>query len=212
VDNAGHLFIADAGAGDERIREVTLATGTIATVAGCGGNGGFGGDLGPATDARLNDPTGVAVDAAGNLYIADSGNERIRAVYTDGVINTIAGCGGSGGFGGDTFPATGAQFNHPNGLAVDASGNIYVADTGNDCIREVFARTGIINTVAGTGTTLGYSGDNGLAVAATLDSPEGVAVDASGNLFIADTNNHRIREVTHGNGVITTVAGDGVAG
>ena len=175
----------------------------IFPVAGTG-IAGFGGDGGQAKLAMLNQPEGVAVDASGNLYIADTDNNRIRKVSPNGIITTVAG-NGIAGFGGDNGPASQAQLNHPEGVAVDASGNLYIADTGNNRIRKV-SPNGIITTVAGTGIA-GFSGDGGPATQAQLNQPEGVAVDASGNLFIADTDNDRIREVRT-DGVIVTVAGN----
>jgi uncharacterized repeat protein (TIGR01451 family) len=208
VDESGNLYIADYD--NERIRKVNAATGVITTVAG-NGKAGYSGDGGPATSGELHLPYGVAVDGSGNLYIADIDNERIREVSaTTGVITTVAG-DGTKGYSGDGGPATSAELSSPKGVAVDASGNLYIADTVNERIREVSATTGVISTVAGDGT-YGYTGDGGLAISAELHYPEGVAVDASGNLYIADTENLRIREVSAVTGVITTVAGDGVEG
>jgi sugar lactone lactonase YvrE len=206
VDASGNLFIADSHNG--RIREVGT-NGIITTVAGKGGTGGFSGDGGPASNAELDLPTGVAVDASGNLFIADSWNSRIRKVGTNGIITTVAGKGGTGGFSGDGGPATNAELDVPTGVAVDASGNLFIADCWNSRIRKV-GTNGIITTVAGNGT-YGFSGDGGPATKAGLNYSQGVAVDASGNLFIADNNNHRIREVGT-NGIITTVAGKGGTG
>ncbi len=153
-------------------------------------------------------PFGVAVDAAGNLFIADAGNNRIRKVTPGGVISTVAG-NGTQGFSGDGGPATSAQLNYPWGVAVDTAGNLFIADTDNNRIRKV-TPGGVISTVAGNGTT-GDSGDGGPANSPSSISPYGVAVDTAGNLFIADTVNNRIREVTPG-GVISTVAGNGTEG
>ena len=170
------LYIADTG--NHRIRKVS--NGVITTVAG-NGTAGFSGDNGPATSAQLNHPLGVAVDSAGNLYIADYWNNRIRKV-SNGVITTVAG-NGNAGFSGDNGPATSAQLNYPTGVAVDSAGNLYIADSHNNRIRKV--SNGMITTVAGNGTS-GFSGDNGPATSAQLYAPEGVAVDAAGNLYIAD--------------------------
>ncbi|MBW2630983.1 MAG: hypothetical protein JRC90_04325 [Deltaproteobacteria bacterium] len=178
----------------------------IDTVAGTGGYG-YSGDGGPATEAALKYPERVTVDSSGNLYIADSGNYRVRRVDTSGIITTVAGNGWYGYYG-DDGPATEAGF-HPIGVAVDSSGNLYIADYNNHRIRRVDAN-GIITTVAGTGER-SYSGDGGLATRAELSSPRGVAVDSSGNLYIADQSNYRVRKVDT-NGIITTVAGDGVYG
>ena len=203
VDGAGNLYIADSS---HRIRKVDAA-GVITTVAGRGFSGS-GGDGGPATVARLSSPAGVAVDGAGNLYIADRGNDRIRKVDAAGVISTVAG-DGTEGFGGDDGPATAAQLNNPYGVAVDGAGNLYIADSFNHRIRKVDAAGGI-STVAGIGIE-GYSGDGGPAVAAQLRAPGGVALDGAGNLYIADNGNHRIRKVDAA-GVISTVAGAGRPG
>ena len=197
----GTFYIADTD--NNRIREVRT-NGIITTVAG-NGMPGYNDDGIKATDAKLNAPDGRRAGRPGNLFIADTGNNRIREVRTDGVIVTIAG-NGDAGFGGDGGPATQAQLNHPEGVALDARGNLFIADTDNDRIREV--RTdGVIVTIAGDA---GFGGDGGPATQAQLNHPEGVALDARGNLFIADTGNNRIREVSP-NGIITTVAGNGTA-
>ena len=204
LDGAGNLYIADRN--DQRIRKVDAA-GVISTVAG-DGTRGYGGDGGPAVAAQLNSPYGVALDGAGNLYIADRDNRRIRKVDAAGVISTVAG-DGTYGFGGDGGPAVAAQLSFPHGVAVDGAGNLYIADTGNRRIRKVDA-AGAISTVAGDGTS-GYGGDGGPAVAAQLSFPHGVALDGTGNLYIADLGNRRIRKVDAA-GVISTVAGDGTQG
>src|SRR5438876_70388 len=176
---------------------------TINTVAG-----GGAGDGGAATDASLNQPRGVALDASGNLYIADQSNLRIRKVdAAAGIITTVAG-NGSPAFAGDGGAATSASLNEPSGVAVDASGNVYIADQSNHRIRKVDAATGIITTVAGNGSPA-FAGDGGAATSASLNNPDGVAVDASGNVYIADQSNHRIRRVPAATGIITTVAGNG---
>jgi len=191
--------------------QITLPPpGIINTVAG-DGTGGYSGDGGLATRAEISDPFGVAVDSAGNIYIADYLNHRIRKVSAStGDISTVAGNGteGSSGYGG---PATSAELYWPTGVAVDSADNIYIADEGNDWISKVTASTGIITVVAGTGA-LGYSGDGGLATSAKLNEPSGVALDGSANIYLADKGNNRIRRVTVSTGIITTVAGDGVAG
>ncbi len=195
VDATGNLFIADTD--NERIRKVGT-NGIITTVAGNGTNG-YAGDGGAATNAELAYPAGVAVDAIGNLFIADSGNNRIRKVGTNGIITTVAGNGytneyGQGGYSGDGGAATNAELNYPYGVAVDTIGNLFIADLGNNRIRKV-GTNGIITTVAGNGYTTpygygGFSGDGGAATNAELYRPEGVAVDATGNLFIADSGNN----------------------
>jgi sugar lactone lactonase YvrE len=206
VDSGGDLFIADTN--NNRIREVSAA-GIITTVAGTG-TAGFSGDGAAATAAELSGPTSVVVDVFGNLFITDAGNNRIRRVAAgSGIITTFAG-NGAFGFSGDGGPATATALNGPKGLAVDGSGNLLIADVSNNRVREVFAATGVITTVAGTGTA-GFSGDGGVATMAELSSPAGVALDSSGNLFIADSFNHRIREVVP-SGMITTIAGNGSSG
>jgi sugar lactone lactonase YvrE len=190
VDAGGNIYIADS---NSRIRRVDAATGIITTVAG-GGSSGSIGDGGPATAAQLSHQCGVSVDSAGNLYIADTGNDRIRKVdAATKIITTVAG-GGSTSSIGDGGPATAASLAKPNTVALDAAGNLYIADSDNHRIRKVSAATKIISTIAGTGTE-GFSGDGGVAISAQLDYPNGVAVDASGIIYIADTENDRIRVV-----------------
>jgi len=263
VDGSGNIFIADRD--NNRIREVVAATGNIQTVAGNGTNG-FSGDGGPATSAALSGPSSVFVDGSDNIFIADSGNGRIREVgAATGNIQTIAGMGGGYcDFGsppcpplGDGGPATNADLT-PTGVYVDGAGNIFIADNGNSAgfggIREVIAATGIIRTVAmisspriqtlggmsedgggnifiaesrrvlevvvATGTIqtvagnggYGFSGDGGPATSAALSNPSSVFVDSAGNIFIADYDNHRIREVDAATGIIQTVAGNGTNG
>ena len=204
LDPAGNLYIADTA--DHRIRKVTPG-GTISTYAGSG-NFGFSGDGGPATAAELNFPRDVALDPAGNLYIADSGNSRIRKVSPGGTISTYAGSG-SRGFSGDGGPAAAAQLNNPVGMALDPAGNLYIADITNNRIRKVTSG-GTISTYAGSGS-FGFSGDGGPATDAQLSVPVGVALDPAGNLYIADHDNGRIRKVTSG-GTISTYAGSGSRG
>ena len=206
VDGSGNIYISSSS--NNRIRKVTASTGNISTVAGSGT--AYSGDGAAAASAHLYDPVGVAVDGSGNLYIADSGNDRIRKVdASTGNISTVAGVG-TNGFSGDGGAATSAQFSAPVGVAVDGSGNLYIADSGNDRIRKVDASTGNISTVAGTGTG-GYSGDGGAATSARL-RPDNVAVDGSGNIYIASTSNNRVRKVDASTGNISTVAGTGTAG
>lgn len=179
--------------------------GKLTKVAGTGLSGDMG-DGGPAVDARLNDPRGLAVDAAGNLYIADTYNHRVRKVSPDGTITTVAGVGASG-FSGDGGPARSAQLYAPRGLALDAAGNLYIADRDNHRVRKV-KPDGTITTVAGAAGWGGFSGDGGPATAARLNGPTGVTLDKDGNLYIADSNNHRIRKVSP-DGTISTAAGNG---
>ena len=190
VDAAGNLYIAEWW--NARVRRVA-PDGTITTVAGNGSNGRFCGDGGPATQACLNRPGWLAVDAAGNLYFPDWGNARVRRVAPDGTITTVAG-NGTKGFCGDGGPATQACLNAPYGVAVDAAGNLYIADACNARVRRV-APDGTITTVAGNGTK-GFCGDGGPASQACLLGPGGLAVDAAGNLYIANWGNHRVRRVT----------------
>ncbi len=203
LDGAGNLYIADTGS--HRIRKVNSA-GVISTVAG-NGTRGSGGDGGAAVDAQLQLPFGVAADGAGNLYIADFHNHRIRKVDAAGDISTVAGTG-TRGYGGDGGAAVNARLDYPYDLALDGAGNLYIADYGNHRIRKMNA-AGNISTVAGNGAA-GYGGDGGQAAAAQLSSPTGVAADGAGNLYIADGNNNRIRKVNSA-GVISTVAGNGAA-
>jgi trimeric autotransporter adhesin len=205
LDSSGNLYIADSA--NQRIRKVTKSTGKISTIAG-NGTVQYTGDGGAATSATFNTPYGVAVDSAGNVYIADFLNHAVRKVNTSGTISTVAGTG-IFGFSGDGGPGTNAQLNRPFGLAVDSAGNLFIADSNNYCIRKLDTN-GNISTVAGVATSLGFSGDGGPATSAKMSSPYGVAVDKAGNLYIADSGNNRIRKVS--NGIITTIAGAGPAG
>jgi hypothetical protein len=201
-DSLGNLYIA---ATNDHVVRVVSPTGVINTFAGTGAQG-FSGDGGVATSAQLDSPTGVAVDASNNVYIADTHNHRIREVLAStGVINTIAGTGAAG-FAGDGAAATSALLSYPTAVAVDSAGNVYIADTNNHRIREI--KSGAISTVAGDGEQF-YSGDGGLATAAGLDSPNGVAVDSAFNIYIGDTHNQRVRLVTFTTGIISTYAGTG---
>jgi hypothetical protein len=260
------LYIADNQ--NNRIRMVNLTTGIISTVAGTGA-AGSGGDGGPATSAQLNGPYGVAVNISGDLLIADTNNNRIRLVnLITGIISTVAG-NGTVGNGGDGGPATSAQLYHPMGVALDLSGDIFIADTDNQRVREVAGISGTISTVAGTGS-VGYSCATGIATSAGLHNPTGVAAlsptifvvadtgnqcvrvvvggaifsvivngiasyggdgklfsdpsvelnyptgvafdQATGNVYIADTVNNRIRFVSNTSGIVTTLAGTGTPG
>ncbi len=198
TDSAGNVFFSS-----ELLHTVFRldATGVVTRVAGKGAPG-FSGDGGPAGSAQLSSPAGVAMDAAGNLCIADRINNRIRKV-SNGVITTVAGDETSR----DNAPATRAGLSSPSGVALDAAGNLYIADTLNYRIRKV--SNGVISTVAGNGTS-GFSGDDGPATSAQLNFPYAITVDAASNLYILDSFNNRIRKVS--NGVITTMAGDGTSG
>jgi uncharacterized repeat protein (TIGR03803 family) len=203
-DGAGNLFIADT------VNNVIRCLDTNGVVSAFAGNGmsGFAGDGGAATNAQLSGPVAVAFDLLGNCLIADKGNNRVRRVDTNGVITTVAG-NGTNGFAGDGGPATGAELSEPVAVAVDALGDCFIADQGNNCIRRVDTY-GMITTVAGNGTN-GFAGDGGVATSANLSLPSSVAVDAFGNLLIADQGNNRVRQVAP-NGIISTVAGNGAEG
>ena len=204
LDPAGNIYIADAD--KNRIRRVDSA-GTIETIAGTG-RFGWDGDGGPAASATLTAMSGVATDQNGNLYIADTWADRIRKIDSHGTISTVAGTGEEGRSG-DGGPATEARLNRPHGVAIDGSGNIYIADTENHLVRRVDG-SGTITTFAGTGDE-GYSGDGGAATDAQLDEPHAVAIDPTGNVFVADTRNRTVRRVDPA-GIITTVAGTGPRG
>ena len=205
LDRRGNLYIAEEL--NHRVRKVDIQSGLITTVAGTG-VAGDSGDGGLATAAQIDTPSGVAVDGVGNLYIADTGNHRVRkvAVYT-GVITPVAGDGTSA-YGGDGAVATSAQMKEPVRVAVDMLGNIYIADRTDHRIRRVLSCTGIIATLAGTGVA-GFSGDSGAATSAQLNSPSGLIVGNSGSLYIVDRDNNRVRKVDLASGVITTAVGDG---
>ncbi|MEI9978511.1 MAG: Ig-like domain repeat protein [Edaphobacter sp.] len=210
-DSAGNLYIADSA--NNRIRRVDGKTGVISTVAGAGTACATAtlpcGDGGPATAAQLNGPQAVRVDAAGNLYILDKGDHAVRKVTAStGVISTVAGVLGSAGYSGDKAVATAAKLNGPRGLYVDNSNDLYISDSGNAVVRRVDGNTGVITTIAGTGSALG---DGGPATAAQLMNPRGVTLDPNGNLYIADIGSYRVRRVDALTGVITTVAGTGTA-
>jgi uncharacterized protein YjiK len=208
VDASGNLYIADYY--NARIRKVTATTGVITTVAG-NGTSGFTGDGGLATSAEINHAFGVTVDASGNLYIADTSNNRIRMVTAStGIITTVVG-NGTQGFTGDGGAATSAELWNPIGVVFDAGGDLYISDSSNNRIRMVAAGTGMISTFAGNGTA-GYSADGVAATSSELNSPYGIALDAGGNLYIADAANNRVRKVSAATGIITTVAGDGTQG
>jgi sugar lactone lactonase YvrE len=196
---------------------ISLGIALIATLllAGCGSSNNI--NSVSATVNQLSNSRGLAVDSSRNIYIADAGNQEIALVTNStGLLTVFAGTG-LPGFSPDGSAATSAQMRSPQGVAVDSSGNLYIADTGNNCIRKITASSGTISTIAGvsvpsTGCTPGYAGDNGLATSAELKGPQAVALDSSGNLYIADTGNNVIRKVVLSTGVITTVAGNGTAG
>jgi sugar lactone lactonase YvrE len=213
ISPAGLLYFSEHG--NDIVRRVD-PDGTLVAVAGMAGKSGRSGDGGPATQARLSDPLHLAFDAAGNLFIADGSNNRIRKVTPDGIITTYAGGGNPADRVGDGGPATAARLNLARGLAVDAAGNLYIGDTENFRVRKV-TPAGIISTVAGTGKK-GYSGDGGLATEARLNTPAALAMDTSGNLYIVEYGpgweegtGQRVRKVSP-EGIISTVAGSGEPG
>lgn len=226
VDSAGNLYIGDmqnsrvrmVAASDQTKYGITMTAGNIYTIAGMGTHG-YSGDGSPATQAKINKPFGIALDSIGNLYIADTDNHCIRKVDTGGIITTVAGTGGTPGYGGDGSPATasGVKLQFPYAVAVDDEGNIFIADASNDRIRMVagidhtrygvYRTQGYIYTIAGNGDR-GYLGDGGPATGAKLSYPDGVALDDDGNLYIAESYNNCIRKVDAA-GIITTIAGQG---
>jgi len=201
ADNKGNVYIADR---DNHVVRRVDRKGIITTIAGTG-TAGFSGDGGPAIKARLNLPSGMALDSKGNLYISDRSNNRIRVINRKGVISTYAG-NGEEGYGGDSGPALKARIDRPFGLAMDKKDNLYIADRRNNRIRKVNP-SGIITTAAGDSGFF-FMGDNGPAYRASIAGPTGVAVDDKGNIYIADRNNNRIRVVDK-QGMIRTVAGTG---
>ncbi len=240
----GNIYFTDSSS--NRIRKVTISTGIITTIAGSSTSGSYSGDNGPATLAALNSPNGVTLDVSGkklypffspfitlrtylgNVYITDYSNNRVRKVtVSTGFIATIAGTG-SASYNCDNCAATTANLNNPSDATVDSAGNVYIADFRNHRVRKVTVSTGIITTIAGTGTT-SYSGDNGQATAATLNFPAGITLDSAGNLikllpihvdlpvlslgnvYLTDTANHCVRKVTISSGIIATIAGTGAS-
>src|ERR1700722_18660899 len=198
VDAHGNLYIADES--DNRIRKVDPA-GIISTYAGTGVPG-YSGDRGPAAAAQLSFPTAIALDTAGNMYIADQGNFVVRRIAVDGTINTVAG-NGNPNFAGDNGPATSAQLD-PVAVATDSHGNLYIADGGNYRIRKVDTN-GTITTIAGNGNE-GDLGDNGPATSAEIDFVTDLAVDSSGNVYLADYYNYEVRKIDS-KGIMTAFAG-----
>jgi uncharacterized protein (TIGR03437 family) len=203
VDSAGNVYIADT----QLYQVCKVTNGNIFTFAG-NGNLGYTGDGGPAVNAKLGEPNGIAVDAAGNVYISDESNNVVRKVSAGGTITTFAG-NGSAGYSGDNGPATSAQLNTPAGLAVDSAGNVYIADSFNNVVRKVTS-SGVITTFAGNGKLTNYAGDGVAATATSLGDPKGVAVDAAGNVYITASTFFMVFKVSHG--IISTVAGDGNEG
>jgi sugar lactone lactonase YvrE len=194
-DGAGVVYVADAM--NHTIRLIT-ATGVVGTIAGSPGVAGF--SDGNGSDARFNYPSGIAVDGSGNIYVADTTNNLIRKITNAGVVSTLAGLQNVAGY--DDGTGSQALFNHPGGLAVDESGNVYVADTGNSTIRKI-TPAGVVTTLAGLPTIAGL--ENGSGIYALLNHPQALAVDASGNIYVADTGNATIRKID-GNRNVTTLA------
>lgn len=214
IDSEGLVVFSDCEA--QRVFRIAL-DGELEIAAGSGAQGldggDFAGDGGPATEARIDCPTGVVYDDAGNLFMADSVNNRVRMIDTDGVITTVAGSGftglDNGGYTGDGGPATLAELEFPVGIALDGLGRLYIADKGNDVIRRVDS-DGVTSTIAGTGHG-SFSGDGGPATEAELHSPWYLVFDPDGNLYFTDKDNARIRMIdTHG--IISTIAGGGTLG
>ena len=212
VDAAGNIFIADTG--NNAVREIAVTTGKIATIAGSSaGASGFSGDNGAATSATLRAPAGVAVDAGGDVYIADTGNNAVRAVFgPSGFIGTIAGSStGAAGSSASGGQGRNALLNAPTGIFWQPNGTLTIANAGSSTVSQLNLYNGILTTVAGNGSA-GFGGDAGLATAAQLQKPAGVALDSAGDIYIADTGNARIRRVDASTGIISTVAGNGTAG
>ena len=196
VDSAGNVYVADEF--NHTIRKITSG-GVVTTLAGSAGDAGSADGTGSA--ARFNNPEGVAVDSAGNLYVGDTGNHTIRKTTSGGVVSTLAGSAGAPGSADGTGSA--ARFNFPSGVAVDSAGNVYVADTNNHTIRKITSG-GVVTTLAGSAGNAGSA--DGTGSAARFNRPSGVAVDSAGNLYVADRPNYTIRKITSG-GVVTTLAG-----
>lgn len=208
VDGAGNLYFTDTD--NHTVRKVA-PNGIISRIAGTAGSAGFSGDGELATNARLNSPTGVAVDGSGNIYISDATNNRIRKITAaDGKISTIAGNGQAGSTG-DGGPALSASMNFPYGLAVDQNGDVYYAEFSSHRVRKITVSTGTISTVAGTGTAT-FNGDDRLATEAAVNAPINVTFDNNGNLVIADSGNNRIRRINKADGKISTIVGIGTSG
>jgi sugar lactone lactonase YvrE len=197
VDASGNVFVADSG--NNKIRKITPA-GIVTTLAG---SGAYGSADGVGRSASFYGPVGVAVDASGNVYVADQTNNEIRKITPAGVVTTLAGSIAAGSADGTS---SAASFNNPSGVAVDASSNVYVADTGNNEIREI-TPAGVVTTLAGSGA---YGSADGTGSSASFNDPFGVAVDASGNVYVADIYNFEIRKITPA-GVVSTVVGSGSA-
>lgn len=207
VDRYGNIFFSDTV--NHRVRRVDARTGEIDTVVGTGKRG-FDNDGGNAEMAALNGPTGLVFDSLGNLYIADTGNQRIRMFTPKGYLYTIAGDGRKG-YNGNGMRPLSSSLNNPTAVAISPQGELYISDTGNNLVRKIDRRSGFLVTVAGTGDA-GNSGDLDLAENAQLNKPSALVFDERGNLFIADTGNHQIRWVEPRRHLIFTIAGTGKRG
>jgi hypothetical protein len=209
VDKSGNIYISNTNS--HTIRKVNGSTGVITTIAGTAGLAGSAGDGGPATSAKLSSPLGVCADDSGNVYIADQNNHRVRRIDgTTGLISTIIGTG-SNAFSGDGGPGTAARVAYPRDVAIDKNGNLYVADAANNRIRKYVIATGIISTLAGTGSS-GSTGDGGAATAATFWAPARISYDGGSNLYIADQNNNKVRYVDLNSNFVYNLAGNGGTG
>jgi streptogramin lyase len=209
VDRAGNLYFSDTN--NHRVRKVDAKTGIISTVAG-NGQKGFGGDGGKATDAKLNEPYGLELDAEGNLFIVDRLNFCVRKVDAKtGTISTLAGTGGKSGFGGDGGPADKALLREPNGHCLDGKGKLYIADVADHRVRVVDLKTGTIDTLCGTGKGAA-TGDGGPVKAASLLGPRAVAVGPDGCLYVVERNGHSVRKIDFAKGTIDRYAGTGKKG
>lgn len=207
IEQAGNIYVADTY--NHRIRKVDISAGTITTIAGIGQDG-FAGDDGPATESILSEPSGIALDKEGNIYIADLMNHKIRRVdKATGIITTVAGSG-HGSFEGDNGPAIYAALSGPSGVALDKDGNLYIADTFNNRIRMVDKNTGLISTIAGDGNI--FKIGEGNTSEKSLSRPYSIAIDSEGNIYVTDSDNHMIRKVDRKTGEIITVAGNGKTG
>ena len=198
VDNVGNVYVGDSD--NHAIRKIT-AIGVVTTLAGSG-NWGSANGIGIAASFAV--PRGIALDALGNAYVADSNNNLIRKITSTGLVTTFAGSGHRGNVNG---VGAEASFNYPTGVAVDASGNVYVVDSSNFLIRKI-TTSGVVTTFAGSGN---YGSANGIGIAASFGAPDGIAVDSLGNIYVADTGNNLIRKITS-TGVVTTLAGSGAIG